>query len=259
MIFWISLPVVLFAATAAGILLYYNLRLGHGPDVRAYFDAVLAFSGTDAREMTATMQERGVYRTIVVILLAYLTLAVAARAVARLGIDNEGMPLVLGLLFGCWAIGSYPVGEPWVHGIFRLLPFVTLSLAIVVAFLLPRCISRCNADYLTFFGKCCCSVFWRDFDDDHLSSLYNKSSNIKYYARSILSEDFIGLDVSKGLPMAAKSLNDIMVAAHVNPDDPIFYAGGMYGEMMPKWIPLGKSNPVVVSTQWMLHPCPRWL
>ena len=45
-----------------------------------------------------------------------------------------------------------------------------------------------------------------------------------------------------------------MQQAGVAATDPIYYAGGVWGDMMPVWNPAADAEPVIVSKQWLAGP-----
>ncbi|MEZ4563440.1 MAG: hypothetical protein R2853_11935 [Thermomicrobiales bacterium] len=135
---WLILPPVLLAAALALIALLYQCALGHLPDTPIYVDSVVAFTTSRASEVSGLFGDTGFIITIAAPVLGFLLLALAAAFLASLQTARHDLPLVVALAFGAWALLSYPVGQPFAFAAYRLMPFIVLGLAIVMALVLPR-------------------------------------------------------------------------------------------------------------------------
>ena len=247
---WLAIPPLLLAAAIGAIVAIYRQLLGHLPDGLAYFDAVLAFSGSFRLEIDARwfggMEPSS---TIVVVLFGFLLLVMAAAAIAKTTAGPRDLPLVIGLAFGTWGLSSYPVGLPWAHAIFRQMPLLVLALGIVIGVVAPRYRRAETTSWVELFKAGAVPILVA-----LLVTAYSNVADLQYTAEAIRGEEFRGRDVTVNLPRVDPSLATLLQQTGVLATDPIFYAGAKYGDMMPVWVPDGSDTPVVVSRSWMPAP-----
>jgi hypothetical protein len=251
---WLLVPPVLLATALGVIVQVYKHFLGHGPDLLGYVDLAIGFSATWDADLTNHYGQTDFARTVTVMVVGFLLLVMAAGSIARTVGGMRNLPTALGLAFGVWAISSYTVGLPSSHGIFRLMPYLVLSLVVVLAYL--------GASYRHGFESSWVSIV-KTGTISVLAGLliiaYTNVPGLTDYARAIRTEGFHGRDITVGLPRVDASLGTLLAEARVKASDPIFYAGTHNlgqsgGNMMPVWVPAGETKPVVVSQQWMPGP-----
>jgi hypothetical protein len=248
-LFWLAVPPLLLAGTLGVLVAIYQRFLGQGPDLRAYVDAMFGYSGTFMADLTGLFSGTDLNKTIMVVVFGFLLLAMTAASIARTEGGLKDLPIALGLAFGMWGLASYPVGLPVPYAIYRLMPYLVLSLGVVLALLGHSCRGRVESSWVNLVRTGAISLL-----AGLLVTAYTNFSELQYYASAIRAEGFHGRDVTVGLPRVDPSLAYLLQQAEVNAKDPIFYAGAEYGDMMPAWVPAGQSEPVVVSRQWMFSP-----
>jgi hypothetical protein len=246
---WLLVPPALFAGALGAMALVYRRFLGHGPDVRAYVDAMLAFSGTFIADETGLFGGTALNRTIIVVLFGFLLLAMAASTISRAQGGLRDLPTALGLAFGMWGLASYAVGVTTPYAINRLIPYLVLGLGIVLAILVPHYSQQSGGSWIDLFKAGSIPIL-----AGLLITAYTNIEELEYYASAIRNEGFHVSDVAVGLPQVDSTLSDLLQRAGVNAADPILYSGARYGDMMPLWTPAGETSPVVVSRQWMPAP-----
>lgn len=243
---WTLFPLILLTVLSAVIVLFYRRILGHGPDARAYVEVVLAFSNTTVSDITGLYDPMSFARTIAVGVLVVVMLAVVAVAFAT----NQGglryLPLACGSAFGVWALLSYPVGEVFQFAIYRIVPFMILVMAVLLSVALSDLDFRDAQRWSDAFKVTVITILTA-----LLTTTIANASELGGYIRTIRTEPFIGRDVTVGLPLVDPSLESLLVDAKLSGDDPIFYAGSDYGNLMSGWTPAGASEPVTESQQWL--------
>jgi hypothetical protein len=246
---WLVIPPVLLIAALGTVFTIYWLVLGHGPDAFAYAEPVLAFSGTTVSSVTGLFEGFGPNRTIAVILFGFLLLAMAASSTAMSPQCLRELPVLLGLALGLWGLASYAVGLPVPFAIFRFFPYLVLALALVLAYFVPRRGEREIPTWINAIRAGTIPILVAI-----LATVYSNVAAFPFYVDAMRSEGFHGRDITAGLPFVDPSLQDLMQQAGVAASDPIYYAGGPYGDVMPRWIPAGENAPVAVSRQWLAGP-----
>ncbi|MDQ2655308.1 MAG: hypothetical protein M3Z20_19930, partial [Chloroflexota bacterium] len=243
---WLLLPPVLFAVGVGCLFAVYQLRFGHGPDVQAYVEVVLSFGGSRVGQTSGLFEATDFAETALVIVFGVVLFALAAAMLARSNAWRD-LPLALGLLFGMWALLAHPVSQPFLFALYRILPFLLLGMAIILASTSHNGVSR-HTDWTSLLRMMVVPVLTAI-----LVTAYANLPEIVYYTHAIRDEPFLGRDVTAGLPSVEPSLQQLLTAADVRPTDLLFYEGTTYGEMLPVWQPLGEP-PVIVSKQWLAGP-----
>jgi hypothetical protein len=159
------------------------------------------------------------------------------------------LPALLGLALGLWGLASYAVGLPVPFAIFRFLPYLVLALALVLAYFVPRRGERVSPAWINTMRAGTIPILVAI-----LATVYPNLTAFQFYIEAIRNEGFHGRDITAALPYVDPSLQELMQQAGVAASDPIYYAGGLYGDVMPRWIPVGESAPVAVSRQWLAGP-----
>lgn len=249
LVLWLLLPPLLLVGTVTTIVLIYRQALGQTPDPLSYVEVVLSFSGTRASEVSGQFGSMAFPSTIVVIVLGFLLLALAAAAIARSHSCRRDLPAAIGLALGMWGLLSYPAGQPFLFAIYRVMPFLVLALGIVLATMAPRYRARPDGSWVDVVTVGSVAML-----AGLLTTAYANGTELQFYANAIRSETFLGGDVTAGLPRVAPALETLLQQVGVAAADPIYYAGGAYGDLMPVWTPTGASEPVRVSRQWLAGP-----
>lgn len=239
-------PPLLLTILTAVIVLFYRRFLGRGPDFRAYFEAVLAFSDTTVSDLTGLYDPTSFARTIAIgVLVVVILAAVSVAFVSRQG-SLRYLPLACGSAFGVWALLSYPVGEVFQFAIYRIVPFMILAMAILLSVAMPNLASRGAEVWSDAFKVTFVTIL-----ATLLTTTIANASELGGYVRAIRSEPFIGQDITAGLPLVDPSLESLLVEAGVSSNDQIFYAGSDFGNLMPRWTPAGADAPLIGSQQWL--------
>jgi hypothetical protein len=125
---WLALPVALLAGSVAVVEAVYRIRLGHGPDWRAFVDHVLAYTGFN----TAPIMPGG---TVLLLLLALWAIASTGGELIR----RRAPVSALALAWGAWAMlygtASYFVVRSHDSNATNLVPLACAALAAAVELL----------------------------------------------------------------------------------------------------------------------------
>jgi hypothetical protein len=243
---WFVLPPLFLTAMSTAIVLFYRSSLGEGPDIRAYFEVVLAFSSTTVSDITGLYDPMTFARTIAVGVLVVVMLAAVAVEFASKQDGLRYLPLACGSALGVWALLSYPVGEVFQFAIYRIVPFMILVMAVLLSVALPSLASHVAQPWTDAFKATFITILVA-----LLTTAIANVAELGNYINAFRTEPFIGRDVTAGLPTVDPSLQALLVDAGVKRDDPIFYAGSDYGNLMPKWTPAGVPVPVTETRQWL--------
>lgn len=246
---WLALPLLLVVAALAATFSVYRVRLGHGPDLFAYVETVLTFSGSEFGAKTGMFEGLGPNRTIVVLLFAFLLLAMAGVSIALSGRYPRSLPVLLGASLGLWGLASYPLGLATPYTFFRLLPFALLALALAIVESTSFWEGEPRPTWATMLRGGMIPLVAAI-----LVAVIANLPALNYYAEAVRREGFHGGDVTAVLPRVDPELARLMQEAGVAGTDPILYAGARFGDMMPRWTPAGADEPVVVSRQWLAGP-----
>lgn len=246
---WLAIPPVLLAVAIAVIVQTFRQALGHGPDGIMYIDSVRTFTSSRAGEVSGLFAATRTPATIAAALLGFLLLAVVAVSMPRTREGWRDLPVVLALAFGVWALASYPVGLPLQFTVYRLMPFLTLALAIVQARIVPNFPGQPALPWIDLVRVGSVTLL-----ASLLTTVFANGDELRYYASAISTEGYHTRDVTAGLPHVEPALERLMQQAGVTATDPIYYAGGTWGDMMPVWRPETGADQVVVSRQWLAGP-----
>lgn len=246
---WLLVPPVLLIVAVGTLFLIYQASLGHWPDLMAYVDSVLSFTGQSILEAQGSMEEVGYTGTVAPLFLGIVLFAMAAVSMARTNQGGNDLPLAIGFGFGLWGLMNYPIGSRFLYASFRMMPFLILGIAMLLAVLAPRYRGQADRRWIDFLKAGVIPLI-----TILMTLTYANIPELSYYVHAMRTEPFLARDVTAGLPYVEPSLEELLQAAAVGANDPILYAGANQGDMMPVWTPAGSDIPVTVSRQWLAGP-----
>ncbi|MCW5853139.1 MAG: hypothetical protein KIT87_23935 [Anaerolineae bacterium] len=97
----LAFPLLLLGVVVAGIVTYYQLRLGHRPDFTAFYEILVVVGGG---YFSTPLSADGPFRILLLVLVTGLTAAVYAFSRTRAG---QGRLLLVAATGALWSTGSY--------------------------------------------------------------------------------------------------------------------------------------------------------
>jgi hypothetical protein len=205
---WGLLPVVLLLGSLGALKAYYRLRLGHGPDWRAFIDYTVGSSGFFAEPI----DPNGGMWALFFVFCVLSTAAVYALEGRRLA----ALSLMAGAWGALWSASSYFVGRSHDANITNLCPILCTGLALVLyVFARDRTAGRLSAWARMSCVPLLTIVLTYSFGNTAAFPGYFASLTKGYQP-----------SVESGLAEVDASLNSLLAAVRLNVGDPLLYSDG---------------------------------
>lgn len=126
---WFLLPPSLLMAAVGGVAVFYNARLGHGPDWRAFPEYALGFM---AGEMVTPIDAHG---AVLYLLLVFCLQSTVIVYFLRQSIFHPALPVAVGAWAALWSTTSYFVARSQDSNATSLCVVVVLSIGLILRLL----------------------------------------------------------------------------------------------------------------------------
>jgi hypothetical protein len=204
---WCLLPVGLLLTTLGFLTAYYRLRLGHGPDWRAFFDYALAWTGGF---LNGEIDPDG---AVWILVFAFCLISTAIAIVVRHGLLVRPLPLLAGAWAALWATSSYFVVQSHPTLASTLTPLFCVGLGLVLYLLGQR---RWAARPFFLIRMGLVPVF-----TVVLTASFGNQAGVRHQMAA-LQEGYIR-HLAQRLPVLPASPVSLLEGAHVRPEDPILF------------------------------------
>jgi len=228
---WVLLPGALLAGAALLIIAYYQLRLGHVPDLSAFVEYGRAYgSGTIA---PVRLDPWGAVWVLLVVF--WSLVAVATKLLRRSARVNAVM---WGACAGPWSTATYFVARPHPNNVMNLAPILVMSIAMMITVL------RLCPPVGGWAGLV--RAAWVPVLTMLLVCTVGSATPTRNYLLSIFSTQPGRDDVTRLLPVMPPQAQALLLSAHIRSDDPVaFLSCDELSGMMPVW--RGSDGPVVYT------------
>jgi hypothetical protein len=201
---WTAIPVLFLAAAVAIVLVVYQVGLGHGPDLQAFYDFGAAYQGG----FGAYPADPGGPGWVLFIVYA-ATLVTIVWSVRKT--PGAATAVLVGTAAMIYATGSYFVGRSHPNAVWNLAPLLCIALAVT----LRLAARNLNAGPLTVLLRLVATPLLITF---LFGAFSDRAAAVDWVTRP--QRNIVNIDTA--LPPADPSLQTL-VAAHVRPGERIVY------------------------------------